>query len=327
LVTIYQFSFPLWLAKLGGWENPEVVDLFMNYTQYVINQLGDLVSDWMTMNDPNLTAGAGYLWGWWPPGKKDPGAMYKAMRHMIFAHIKGYQIIHKIRVEKGFIGTTHVGFAFHARLFDPWDGKRISKLLAGFTEYMFTDMLITGMATGKLGFPLGFGGYPMGKGKFYDFIGVNYFTRNMVRYKSDPKTMFCEVGVKKNANINEGRWEIYPEGLYRCCKKYYSKYQAPIFITENGIRDSTDSKRVKFIYDHIYQITRLIKEGIPVQRYYHWTLIDLFEAHSGERCRLGLVANNFETQERTIRESGRFYGEICKQKAITRDMISKYTLE
>lgn len=327
LITLYQFSFPLWLAGRGGWENPQVVDWFMAYVRVVVNQLGDLVSDWMTMNDPNLSAGAGYLWGWWPPGKKDLNAMYRAMRHMILAHIKGYREIHQIRNEKWNESTTKVGVAFHTRIFDPVDARGINKRLARLSEYMFTDMLLEGMVTGKLGFPLGFGGYPLGKGRYSDFIGINYFTRNIIAYKADPKTMFCEVKVKEGAELNEGGWEIYPEGLYRCCKKYYDKYRTPIFITENGVRDSKDQKRPRFIYNHLYQVVQLRKAGIPVERYYHWTLIDLFEAHSGEGCRLGLVANDFETQERTIRASGRFYGEICQNKIINREMIEQYGLE
>ena len=82
--------------------------------------------------------------------------------------------------------------------------------------------------------------------------------------------------------------------------------------------------RSKFIYDHLKQIARLIDEGIPVERYYHWSFIDNFEWEYGESVRYGLVFNDFNTQERTIRASGRFYGEVCGKKAITEEMINKY---
>lgn len=82
--------------------------------------------------------------------------------------------------------------------------------------------------------------------------------------------------------------------------------------------------RAKFIYDHLKQVVRLTDEGIPVKRYYHWSLIDNFEWEYGESVRYGLVYNNFDTQVRTIRASGRFYVEICDKKAVTQEMINKY---
>ncbi|MCL6590815.1 MAG: family 1 glycosylhydrolase [Firmicutes bacterium] len=324
LVSLYHFSLPLWLAEMGGWENPEIVDIFVQFTRFVLNQLGDLVSDWITINDANLTLVCGYLWAWWPPGKKDAGAMVRASRNMSISHIKGYQEIHKIRAEKKYPGTTKVGLSLHLRVLDPIDDKFMNKLMAKMVDYFMIDVILAAMTTGKFGFPLGLGGYPVGKGKFYDFIGVNYFTRDMVSFKLNPAKMFFELRFKEGAETNDGGWEIYPEGMYRVCKKVYAKYKVPLYITENGIYNVADDKKPKFIYDNLWQIHRLIQEGIPVERYYHWTLIDLFECHSGERCRLGLVENDFETQTRTIRRSGRLYGEICGKKAVTQEMIKKY---
>lgn len=324
LVTLHHFSHPLWLEDMGGWENPKVVEYFKKYTCQVVESLGDLVDHWITINEPNVFTVYGYLQGVWPPGKQDMGAAFRVLKNMIRAHIETYQLIHRIRSEKEFPGKTSVGVAHHLRIFEPAEHKLRNRLPAKLTRYFFQDLIVTGMATGQLNFPLGVGGYPFGKGNYQDFLGINYYTRDMVRFQWNPGMMFVKLTVNDSATTNDLGWEIYPAGLYRLCKHYYQKYQLPIFITENGICDQNDTQRVQFIYDHLREVAKLIQEGIPVLRYYHWSFLDNFEWLEGESARFGLVANDYRTQTRTIRHSGRFYAELCQNKAITQEIISNY---
>ncbi|HBE79634.1 MAG TPA: glycoside hydrolase family 1 protein [Firmicutes bacterium] len=324
LVTLHHFSNPLWLEDRGGWENPDTVASFVRFTRYVLNELGDLVSEWITINEPNVFLIYGYARGAWPPGKTNLLSMFKALRNLTLAHIQCYREIHRIRAERRFSGPTMVGLAHHLRIFDPEDDKFLNKIPAKLIQYLSQDLFLESMGFGRYGFPLGLGGYPLGRGKYYDFLGINYYSRDMVRLAFEPANMFGSLTVKKAAPVNDLGWEIYPEGLYRLCRKYFAKYQAPIYITENGVCDEGDTMRSRFIYDHLQQIARLNREGIPVERYYHWSLIDNFEWTEGESGRFGLVANDFETQQRTLRKSGEFYGEICEKKIVTREMIKKY---
>ncbi|HBF37324.1 MAG TPA: glycoside hydrolase family 1 protein [Firmicutes bacterium] len=324
LVTLHHFSNPLWFEDMGGWENPESVQLFIRYTHYVVAALGDLVNEWITINEPNVYLIYGYERGAWPPGKTNLFAMFRALSHLTLAHIQSYQEIHRIRIEHQFPGKTRVGIAHHLRIFDPEDNQLRNKIPARIIRYLSQDLFLESMGFGKFNFPLGMGGYPLGRGKYYDFLGINYYSRDMVRLAWEPANLFGHLNVKKNAPVNDLGWEIYPEGLYRLCRRYYQKYQAPIYITENGICDTKDTKRAQFIYDHLQQIARLNQEGIPVERYYHWSLMDNFEWAEGESGRFGLIANDFGTQQRTVRRSGKFYGEICARKAITQEMIEKY---
>ncbi len=324
LVTLHHFSHPLWLEDMGGWENPIVVEYFKKYTRQVIENLGDLADSWITINEPNVFAVNSYLRGIWPPGKHDIGAVFRVYKNMIRAHIESYQLIHQIRNEKGFPGETMVGAAHHLRIFDPIENKLRNRLPAKLSRYFFQDLIIEGMATGRFNFPLGTGGYPAGKGNYQDFLGINYYTRDLVRFQWNPGMMFGELTVKNDAAINDLGWEIYPAGLYRLCKQYFQKYRLPIFITENGVCDQDDTQRIQFIYDHLREVAKLIQEGIPVLRYYHWSFIDNFEWLEGESARFGLVANDYRTQTRTIRRSGRFYAELCQSKAVTQEIISQY---
>lgn len=70
-MTLHHFSHPLWLVNKGGWGNKKVVDYFKRYTEYVVENLGDLVSDWITINEPNVFLYNGYVEGIWPPGKNN----------------------------------------------------------------------------------------------------------------------------------------------------------------------------------------------------------------------------------------------------------------
>ncbi|MFW6288060.1 MAG: glycoside hydrolase family 1 protein [bacterium] len=324
LVTLHHFSHPLWLEDEGGWENTEVIKYFERYTSFVVEKLGDLVTDWITINEPNVFIYGGYLEGFWPPGKKSILSSFRVMKNMIKAHIKSYKVIHQQRKIKGYKGNTMVGVANHIRIFQYEKDNILDKLAANAHNYTFHKIIMEGMARGKLLFPLGTGNYPLGRGKFYDFIGINYYSRDIIRFVFNPSKLFTESRVKEGSEINDLGWEIYPEGIAQICRKYYNIYKAPIFITENGICDEKDEKRSRFIYHHLKQLSDVIAEGVPVKRYYYWTLLDNFEWIEGESARFGLIHNEYATQERTVRESGRFYGEICSKKEIDNEMIEEY---
>lgn len=322
LVTLHHFSNPLWLEDSGSWVNPEVVRLFQRYVGYVAENLSDLVSDWVTINEPNVYAINGYVFGVWPPGKKSVADYFKVSRNMVLAHIEAYKTIHAAASARG-CKDTAVGVAHHIRVLDAATEKPVEKWLARLLDRLFHEVFVVGMAEGRLIFPVG-SGYPLGKGRYQDFFGLNYYSRDMVRFAWNPSMMFSSLEVKQDAPVNDLGWEIYPEGLYRLCKRYWDRYNVPIFITENGTCDARDAFRAKYIYDHLYQVARLIQEGVDVRRYYHWTLMDNFEWVEGFTARFGLYETNFHTQERVLRKSGMFFGELCKNKGVTEEMIREF---
>lgn len=323
LVTLHHFTNPLWLEKKGAWTNEESINHFLNFTNYVVDQLGDIVSDWVTINEPNVYLTAGYFLGLFPPGKKGNNRLYfKAAKNMVLAHLKAYKLIHQKRKERKLTGTK-VGAAHHLRVFEPEKGTRIEKMSCNLLNRLFQGIFLEGMTIGKLIRPLG-NGFPEGQGYFSDFMGINYYSRDIIRGSFNPLTMFGERIVKEGAPTNDLDWEIYPEGIYTICKENYEKYKLPIYITENGTCDAKDDFRTKYIYDHLFYLHRAISDGIPVQRYYHWTLMDNFEWLEGFSARFGLIKCNFDTLERVIRRSGHFYSELCKEKAVTQSIYDTY---
>jgi len=322
LVTLHHFSNPLWFEDRDAWVNKESVELFTRYAENVVNSLGDLVSNWVTINEPNIYLIYGYIFGQWPPGKTKIGEFFKGARNMIKAHIRAYEKIHSVRRGLGF-NDTRVGSAMHLRLFDPKSPSILDKIVCWLYDYLTQKIFLSGTIEGRLCFPLGFGS-GKDKKRYSDFLGINYYSRDIVKFVFSPGEAFGRREVKKDAEVNDLGWEIYPEGLYRVCKDMYNLYTLPIVITENGTCDKEDAFRTKFIYDHLYQVKRLIDEGVAVKAYYHWTLMDNFEWAEGLSARFGLYHVDYETQKRTLRKSGRFFSELCEKKGVDEDMINKY---
>ncbi|MCX7773091.1 MAG: glycoside hydrolase family 1 protein [Clostridia bacterium] len=323
LVTLFHFSYPTWFSKSGAFEADTCVERFKRYVLFCVESFGDLVSEWVTINEPNVFAVSGYVQGVWPPGKKDIPLALKIMRNLALCHLETYPIIHKVRKERTYPGETRVGVAHHLRIFEPHSNSPTDRLLTWFLKRAFQEAVVKVTTKGSLSFPLGMGS-PKGVGPFCDFLGINYYSRDKV--KATAKGMFKQL-VQPGAPTNDLGWEIYPEGLYRLCKDMYQKYGIPIYITENGTCDAEDKFRAQYIADHLYQVSRLIEEGIPVKRYYYWSLMDNFEWIEGESARFGLIHCDYETQKRTIRKSGRVFSAISRDKGLTQDVIDEFEIK
>lgn len=329
LVTLHHFSHPQWFEAKGAWTNKESVRYFKRFTKTVIESIGHQVSEYCTINEPNVFVNDTYMDGKYPPGHKDDIVSYfKASKNLILGHLEAYNLIHTMRRAMGYENTM-VGIAHHLAYFQCKEEKILTKLSKKMMDYSFHKLFLNGMVEGHLTFPIG-NGYPVGKGIYCDFIGVNYYSRHLIHSSNNPAKLFGDVKVEENLpdhKVNDLGWEIYPEGLYKVIKSVYESYKLPIYITENGIADSTDTKRAKFIYDHMLQINRLLEDGVDVRRYYHWSLLDNLEWNDGYGPRFGLIEVNYETLNRRIRKSGRFYAELCMNKKITEEMIQSYLID
>ena len=302
LLTIWHFNNPLWFEEKGGFLQKDAKDKFMNYADTVIKYLGDEVETWVTLNEPNVYGFNSYFVGSWPPGEKSLIKFIKLMEVFSSIHIATYERIHFYYPE------AKVGTSLHVRIFDAYDNSFINKASNIFVERLFQKALEKNLCTGKAIIP-----YKKQKeGKYYDFIGLNYYTRSIVKGLGD--------GVKENTPKNDLGWEIYPEGLRRLCQEYYEEYKAPIYITENGTCDNNDIFRSKYIYEHLKAISDLDY----VERYYHWCFIDNWEWVEGQSARFGLIHNDYDNQIRTIKKSGEFFKEIIKEDGVNEEMYERY---
>lgn len=309
LITLHHFANPSWFEHQGAFEHKRGVDKFRRYVRRIVPELTDLCSDFVTINEANVYAANGYLYGIWPPGRKSLLKAFSVMRNLSVCHLRAYEDIHDIYAEK----PVQVGYANHMRIFRARGDSKFGKLQSKILETLFQGSVTRLMTTGRSAFPAyWFSG--VRKSIHCDFIGINYYARCTMQ-------LLKEVPVPNHVPHNDLGWEIYPDGLRLLCEKYHALYKKPIWITENGTCDAKDTFRSGYIYDHLNRIAL----HLPfVARYYHWTFIDNFEWAEGENAPFGLVQNHFPTQQRVIRESGRFYSEIIRENGVTQSMIDRY---
>lgn len=312
LLTIHHFTNPLWFEQMGAFENKECVNIFICFVEKVIKEFGDIVSEYITINEPNVYAVFGFFFGAWPPGKKSLRATLRVLNNMCECHIRAYELIHRLREKMGF-NDTMVSYAHHMRVFEPKNKNNIwQNISTPVLRRIFQSSVSKTFLTGKASWPLK---HVKGtkKSLYCDYHAINYYSRTAVSDFND--------GVMDNVPVNDLGWEIYPQGIVINAKQLYLLARLPIYITENGTCDNTDSFRSRYIYEHL---KALCESGLPIQRYYHWCFTDNFEWLEGYSARFGLVHVDFTTQQRTVKKSGEFYKKIIEQNGVLKEMYEEY---
>ncbi len=300
LLTIHHFSNPLWFEEKGGFLCPDSPAIFLRLVDKTVERLGDLVSEYVTINEPNVYAVSGYLGGGFPPGQNSVLKTLRVIETMGVCHRRAYVRIHALRRKMGYTDTK-VGFAHHMRVFAPCSAKNPwHRVTAALSAYLFQGRISKSYLLGTA----------RDRGRYADFLGLNYYSRTASKGFAD--------STFPGVPVNDLGWEIYPQGIVDCCRTLHAILPGlPIYITENGTADNTDAFRIRFLYEHI---KALCGSGLPVTRYYHWCFVDNFEWLEGFTARFGIVALNTETMERTVKASGRFYGQMIACRGVTAEM-------
>ncbi len=287
IVTLWHWTNPVWLSKNGGWENKEVVKRFEIYTQKIVNELGDLVDFWVTLNEPMIHVFNGYLIAKFPPAKKSIFKANTVFNNLVKAHKKAYQIIHKNDQDAQVSITQIVNYFESAKKY-----CILNKIIVKFLHYFWNHRLLKKIE------------------KYLDYIGVDYYFHDRI-------SIFPPFKVNENRKINDMGWEIYPEGIYFVLK-YLQKFNKPIYILENGVADKNDKYRKDFIINHLKYVHKAIDEEVNVKGYFYWSLLDNFEWAEGFEPKFGLykIGDNFK---RIPRESAKVYSEICKNNSLPQD--------
>jgi beta-glucosidase len=311
IVTLHHFTNPTWIAQAGGWETLETADHFARFAERATGALGDLARLWVTINEPTVIAYQGYIRGEWPPGKRDLGAASRALVTLLRGHWLAYE-----RIKTRNPGL-QVGLAHHLRVFDP--ARRFApqdRAVAAAFDRVFNETILGSLRRGRLVFPLTRAGKASGPPHSQDFIGLNYYTRELVKFNHRYRAeLFGERMLPAHAPLSDLKWELYPDGLYRTLLSL-RREKLPIYVTENGIADRRDAMRPEFLLSHADAMLRAIEAGSPVRGYFHWTSLDNFEWAEGYSAKFGLIACDPVTQERRPRPSARLYAEICRTNSI-----------
>lgn len=329
-ITLYHWDLPQKLQDEGGWVSRSVVDAFVEYADLVSRALGDRVKNWITFNEPWVSAFVGYEMGHHAPGHTDLHEALAASHHLLLSHGRAVPVIRQNCPE------ANVGITLNLTPQMPASPSVADRVEAtwvdGYINRFFLDPLVgrgypQDMVNGfgdEMSFvqPADMDVIPVP----VDFIGVNYYTRNITRSKKISEAENAPRTVIRSDENTEMDWEVYPEGLYKILGRLHFDYDFPaIYITENGAAfndqvgadgEVDDPARLSYIKRHLEQVHRALEAGIPVKGYFAWSLMDNFEWSFGYSKRFGLIHVDYETQKRTFKSSAKWYQETIRKNAI-----------
>lgn len=328
MVTLFHWNLPTAIYELGGWENPQVVDWFEQYTDVVTTALGKKVKYWMTFNEPQLFIGAGLNAGVFAPfEKKSTEALMRISKNVYLAHGKAVRIIRK-NCQNSIVGMAPTGEIVIPRDMNAESIERARKLSFSMKKENFTSS-ITWWSD-----PVFFGKIPEDAQAIFgeclpvltkeeweivteplDFYGFNIYQGLEDLDSTEEYGPYAYPGSPKTSM----NWNVTPEVLYWSCRFLYERYGKPIMITENGMSSfdwvSLDGKvhdpnRIDFLHRYLRSIKDAVSEGIPVLGYQYWSIMDNFEWINGYDKRFGLVYVDYRTQKRTIKDSACWYRDV-----------------
>jgi beta-glucosidase len=325
MVTLHHWDLPLRLAEHGGWLSPDSPSWFAGYADAVFHALGDRVKLWITLNEPLVITHAGYIEGVHPPARCSPADALRATTNLLLAHaqaVRAYRAAgrHAIGVtvnleakypasdaEEDVASTQHAHAYMNRQFLDPLFTGRYP---AEFDE-IFGEAVVAGCARG-----LEQARQPI------DFLGVNYYSREVVRAR--PATQLRRLPPERipGAEYTDMDWEVYPCGLDDILQWVTRTYgRLPLYVTENGAafsdpppRDNIvdDPRRVAYLRDHLRAAASAIDAGVDLRGYFVWSLLDNFEWTLGYSRRFGIVHVDYATQRRTPKQSARFYADVIR---------------
>jgi beta-glucosidase len=324
MVTLYHWDLPAALDDLGGWLNPEIADWFAEYAAVVFRKLDGRVKLWATLNEPQVTTDAGYVHGVHAPGHRSPFEAPIASHHLLRAHaaaVKSYRAEGRHRI--GIIVNIEPKYPASD---DPAD--RAAALRAdAYMNRQYLDPIFVGRYPEELTevFDEAWPRWPAEEFGLItqpiDFVGINYYTRNVTRFDSRAWPLRAAPVPQKRATYTETGWEVFAQGLTDALTWVRDRYgNPPIYVTENGAAffdppsldgdRLADPLRVDYLRKHLKAVHAAMAHGVDVRGYFVWSLLDNFEWSLGYSMRFGIVHVDFETQKRTPKDSALFYAKV-----------------
>lgn len=338
VLTLYHWDFPQVLQARGGWLNGDAAGWFADFAAEMSRRLSDRVDMWLTMNEPRSFLGGGYVAGVHAPGVKLPLKDVLHAGHILnLAHGKAVQAIRAGATRPVKVGcapdcspalpvtesAADVAAAKAATFAVP--GERFTERAWWSNNAWWFDPILTGSypadgieAAGSDAPVIGPGDMDLIRQPM-DFLGVNIYGGSLVR--ADAEGRAEKVPFPADWPRADNNWEVAPDALYWGPKWLSERYRLPIYVLENGLslHDTVspegqvhDPKRIGFMTDYLRALRRAVGEGAVVKGYFHWSLLDNFEWHAGFRERFGLIHVDFATQQRTLKDSARWYAALIR---------------
>jgi len=331
--TLYHWDLPYQLFLRGGWLNPDAPKWFADYAAVIVARFSDRIRHWITLNEPQCFIGLGYFTG----AQHAPGLSVSlretllAAHHCLLAHGMAAQVIRAGTKAPARIGWAPVGAGYSPATESPED--QAAAMLAMAEVHPDSVWNATWWAD-----PVVLGHYPTAGLEAYgsavpkftdaemrtirqplDFYGCNVYSNGIVKAGPDGRPVAAPLPA--GHPHTHFMWAMTPDALYWTPKFLQERYKLPIVITENGLSHADwvaddgrvhDAGRIDFLGKYLRQLHRAIAEGVDVEGYFHWSLMDNFEWGEGYKHRFGLIHIDYQTLKRTLKDSGSWYAEVIR---------------
>ncbi|HEX6087435.1 MAG TPA: GH1 family beta-glucosidase [Thermoanaerobaculia bacterium] len=326
--TLYHWDLPAALDDRGGWLNRDVSWWFADYAQVVFRALDDRVAMWATLNEPWVTSDGGYLHGTLAPGHRNHFEAPLAAHNQLRAHAAAVQAYRAF-------GTKPIGIVVNLEpKYAASDSAEDAAAVKRADAYMNRQYLD----------PLFFGTYPPEMLEMFgeawpnlwdaadlvvpiDFLGINYYKRGITRH--DPATPIERAIRVDNprGTVTTLNWEVFPRGLTDILVWVTERYgRMPLYVMENGAAfydppvafngRIEDPLRVDYLREHLHAALDAVDRGVDLRGYFVWSLLDNYEWSAGFAKRFGIVHVDYATQQRTVKDSGKFYADVIRHASV-----------
>ncbi len=323
-VTLFHWDLPQALQDdFGGWASRDTSKAFVDYADIVSQRLGDRVKNWITLNEPQVAAHVGYEYGRHAPGISNPRLAWQVSHNLLLGHGLAVPVI-RANSKNAQVGITLNLASVHgatdsdrdqfaARIEDGKNNRwYIEPIFRGSYPSDIVDLLEqNNIAPQVMNGDAAIIAVPV------DFLGVNNYTRNVVRQRAGAAPGATEHTRINGAEYTEMGWEVYPAGLREVLVRLHQEYRVPrLYVTENGAAfpDTVsadahvhDARRVNYYREYLTQAHVAISEGVPLAGYFAWSLMDNFEWAEGYSKRFGITYVDYTNQKRIIKDSGYWY--------------------
>lgn len=317
--TLYHWDLPQALEDRGGWPVRATAEAFGTYAGAVARRLGDRVSRWSTINEPFVVTHLGYLNGEHAPGRTNLRDALAASHHVLLAHglanreIRSVAPAAEVGIVLNFTPVTPVGDSPFARdrqrVIDEWENRWYSDPIGGKGYPEFAVERLGWDRSEVLPGDMELIAAPI------DYLGINFYTRKMVGAIDGERT-------ERGGETAMG-WEIHPPALGGLLRSLHTSYAFPkLFVTENGAAMPDDHRaddgriadldRIEYLHAHLAEVADAIDDGVPVEGYFAWSLLDNFEWAWGYGPKFGLVEVDLDTQERRPKQSALWYAAVAR---------------
>lgn len=336
--TLFHWDFPQELFQRGGWLNPDSVSWFEEYSGVLAERFSDRIQHWWTLNEPPCFLGLGHMDGVHAPGLHlDWPELLLATKHALMSHGAAVRTLRqsaKLEPRIGYVPISHIGIPADER---PETIAAAKEFTFGIPEQsrsfwfarLYLDPVVLGVWPEECVRVFTDAGPELSSEDLelmsqpVDLLGLNFYSAPTIAAGQDGKPVVREAAVGEPRTGFD--WPVTPEGLYWSVRFHHERYGLPMMIAENGLSSLDwvaedgavhDPQRIDFASRYLRSLHRAGAEGYPIEGYFHWSLMDNFEWAEGYRHRFGMIHVDFQTQKRTIKDSGYWYRDVIRRNGL-----------